>query len=187
MTTTPPNELKLQHLYTLEESRPGDQLPIQNIPRAIVERVASVVDERNVLTNIQLGGQRYTPEHFYNNVFFNTNKINFTFGVDLMYSHLNSLYGSEVNGRFHFLGLDNFNNLSPYRYFREIPVVDDHSVQQNILNTALYAQMQTGLARGLDILLGVRADYANYMKRPGFNSIVSEDLGLRTDNGLTTF
>jgi len=188
------NELKVQHLHTREQSIPGDQLPSQNIPRAIVERVASTVDERNVLTNIQLGGQRYTPEHFYNNVvqltdnvYFNTNKVNYTFGLDLMYTHLNSLYGSEVNGRFHFLGLDNFDNLSPYRYFREIPIVDDHSIRQNILNTALYAQMQTGLARGLDMLLGIRADYASYMNRPEFNQAVFEDLGLRTDNGLATF
>jgi hypothetical protein len=101
------NELKVQHLHTREQSIPGDQLPSQNIPRAIVERVASTVDERNVLTNIQLGGQRYTPEHFFNNVlqltnnvYYNTNRVNYTFGVDLMYTHLNSLYGSEVNGRF---------------------------------------------------------------------------------------
>ncbi len=188
------NELKVQHLHTREQSIPGDQLPSQNIPRAIVERVASTVEEQNVLTNIQLGGQRYTPEHFFNNVvqltdnvYYNTNRVNFTFGVDLLYTHLNSLYGSEVNGRFHFLGLDNFNNMAPYRYFREIPVVEDVSVQQNILNTALYAQMQTRVARGVDMLLGVRADYASYMDKPAFNQAVFEDLGLRTDNGLATF
>ncbi|QMU27522.1 TonB-dependent receptor [Adhaeribacter radiodurans] len=188
------NELKVQHLYTLEESTPGSQLPGQNIPRAIVERVGSVVDDKNVFTTIQLGGQRYSPEHFYNNVvqlvdnvYYNTNKINFTFGTDIMYSHLNSLYGSEMNGRFYFTGLENFNNLKPYRYAREISLSPDHSVEQNILNTGLYAQMQTRLARGLDVLLGVRADYSNYMNKPNFNQIVFEDLGLRTDNGLATF
>lgn len=188
------NELKLQYLYTLEESSPGAQLPSQNIPRAIVERVGSVVGEKNVFTTIQLGGQRYSPEHFYNNVvqlvdniYYNTDKINFTFGTDLMYSHLNSLYGSEMNGRFYFTGLENFNNLTPYRYAREIALSDDHSVQQNILNAGLYAQMQTGLARGVDMLLGIRADYSIYMNKPNFNQVVFEDLGLRTDNGLSTF
>lgn len=188
------NELKLQYLYTLEEATPGSQLPAQNIPRAIVERVGSVVDEKNVFTTIQLGGQRYSPEHFYNNVvqlannlYYSTDKINFTFGADIMYSHLNSLYGSEMNGRFYFTGLDNFNNQKPYRYAREIALSEDHSVKQNILNTALYAQMQTGLAPGLDMLLGLRADYTNYMNKPNFNQIVYEDLGLRTDNGLSTF
>ncbi len=188
------NELKLQHLYTLEEASPGSQLPAQNIPRAIVERVASVVDERDVFTTIQLGGQRYSPEQFYNNVFqvvnnvyYNTNRINFTFGADLMYTHMNSLYGSEMNGRFFFTGLDNFNNLKPYRYAREIALSADNSVNQNIINTALYAQMQTGLARGLEMLLGIRGDYSIYINKPNFNQVVFEDLGLRTDNGLATF
>jgi hypothetical protein len=188
------NELKFQYLYTLEEAIPGSQLPSQNIPRAIVERVGSVVNEKNVFTTIQLGGQRYSPEHFYNNVlqltdnlYYNTDKINFTFGVDIMYSHLNSLYGSEMNGRFYFTGLDNFNNMQPYRYAREIALSEDHSVKQSILNTAVYGQMQTGLAPGLDMLLGIRADYSNYVNKPNFNQIVYEDLGLRTDNGLSTF
>jgi hypothetical protein len=188
------NELKFQYLYTLEEATPGSQLPSQNIPRAIVERVGSVIAEKNVFTTIQLGGQRYSPEHFYNNVlqltnnmYYNTDKINFTFGLDIMYSHLNSLYGSEMNGRFYFTGLDNFNNLKPYRYAREIALSEDHGVKQNIFNTAVYAQMQTGLAPGLDMLLGVRADYSNYVNKPNFNEIVYEDLGLRTDNGLSTF
>jgi hypothetical protein len=188
------NELKLQYLYTLEEATPGSQLPPQNIPRAIVERVGSVVDEKNVFTTIQLGGQRYSPEHFYNNViqlannrYYNTDKINFTFGADIMYSHLNSLYGSEMNGRFYFTGLENFNNQKPYRYAREIALSEDHSVKQSILNTSLYAQMQTGLAPGLDMLLGLRAEYSSYMNKPNFNEIVYQDLGLRTDNGLNTF
>ncbi|MCD9015508.1 carboxypeptidase regulatory-like domain-containing protein [Parachryseolinea silvisoli] len=188
------NELKLQHLYTLEESSPGDQLPGANIPRAIVQNVGSTIGDKTVFTTIQLGGQRFSPEHFYNhvvqlvdNVYYTTDKINFTFGADLMYSHLNSLYGSEMNGRFYFTGMENFANATPYRYAREIALSDDHSVQQNILNTALYAQLQTGLAPGLDMMLGVRADYSSYMDKANFNPVVYEELGLRTDNGLSTF
>lgn len=188
------NELKLQHLYTFEESTPGSQLPRQNIPRAIVERVGSKIGDDSAFTTIQLGGQRFSPEHFYNNVielidnvYFNTDKANFTFGVDLMYSHLNSLYGSEMNGRFYFTGLDNFNNLTPYRYAREVALTDDHSVKQSILNGALYAQMQTQLAKGLEMIAGIRADYTRYLNKPNFNQLVFDRLGLRTDNSLRTF
>jgi outer membrane receptor protein involved in Fe transport len=188
------NELKVQHLYTFEESTPGSQLPKANIPRAIVERVQSTIDGNNAFTTIQLGGQRYSPEHFYNNVFqlvnnvyLNTNKANFTFGVDVMYSHMNSLYGSEMNGRFYFTGLTNFNNLNPYRYAREVTVVDDPTVKQNLLNSALYAQMKTKLGGGLDMTVGIRADYTNYFNKPGFNETVYNDLGLKTDRGLKTF
>ncbi|MCF6406379.1 carboxypeptidase regulatory-like domain-containing protein [Chitinophaga filiformis] len=188
------NELKVQHLYTFEESTPGAQLPGKNIPRGIVERVQSVVGTDTVYTSIQFGGQRYSPEHFYNhvvqlvdNVYFSTNKANYTFGVDLQYSHMNSLYGSEMNGRFYFTGMDNFNNMKPYRYAREVALADDPSVKQNIISSALYAQMQTKLFPGFEMIAGIRADYTTYLNKPNFNETVYQDLGLRTDNSLKTF
>jgi hypothetical protein len=188
------NELKLQHLYTFEESTPGSQLPKQNIPRGIVERVASISEGTSLNTNIQFGGQRYSPEHFYNNVFqlvnnvyYNTNKFNFTFGTDIQYTHMNSLYGSEMNGRFHFDSLRNFNNLTPYRYVREVALEDDPSVNQNVLNAALYAQMKTQLLPGLDMTAGLRVDYTNYFNKPNFNQLVFDELGLITNRSLKTF
>ena len=103
------NELKVQHLYTYQKSSPGDQLPAANIPRNIVENVTSTIDGVSRSTNIQMGGHRFAQEGFTNNVvqlvdnlYYNTNKVQYTFGVDLMYTHANSLYGSEVNGRFHY-------------------------------------------------------------------------------------
>lgn len=188
------NEAKLQYLTSSFESLTGKEVPGANIPRAIVQNVVSKIDGKDVYTDIQLGGQRYAPEYFFSNVvqatdnlYYNTDKINFTFGADLMYTHLYSRYGSELNGRFYFTGMDAFNNMTPYRYAREIPIVDDPTVRQNYLNTALYAQMQTKLAPGLDMMAGIRADYTNYLDKPVFNQIVFDDLGLRSDHSLTTF
>ncbi|WP_073086836.1 TonB-dependent receptor [Chitinophaga jiangningensis] len=189
------NELKFQHLYTYEKSSPGSQLPAANIPRAIVERVETKrAGTTSLFTNIQLGGQRFSPEHFYNNVFqlvdnvyYSTNKANFTFGTDIMYSHMNSLYGSEMNGRFYFTGMDNFNNMTPYRYAREVALSDDPSVKQGIVAAALYAQMQTKLAPGLEMTAGIRADYTTYLKKPNYNETVDKELGLQTNRGLNTF
>lgn len=188
------NELKFQHLYTFEESTPGSQLPKANIPRGIVERITGSVDGSNLNTTVQFGGQRYSPEHFYNNVFqlvnnlyYNTNKFNYTFGTDIQYTHMNSLYGSEMNGRFYFTGLKNFDNLTPYRYAREVALEDDPSVDQNVLNAALYGQMKTNLMPGLEMTAGLRVDYTNYFNRPNFNQVVSDDLGLSTNRSLKTF
>lgn len=188
------NELKVQHLYTFEESSPGSQLPKQNIPRAIVQRVGSLIGSDSVYTDIQLGGQRYSPEHFYNhvvqvvdNVYFSTNKANYTFGTDIQYSHMNSLYGSEMNGRFYFTGLNAFEAQTPYRYAREVALADDPAVNQNIINAALYAQIQTNLFKGFEMIAGLRADYTTYLNHPNFNQTVYNELGLRTDNPLKTF
>lgn len=191
------NELKFQHLYTLEEAMPGKELPSDNIPRAIVERVASQIDGKEATTTIQLGGQRYSPENFYNHVFqlvdnyyYSTNKVNYTCGFDLMYTNLNSRYGSEANGRFYFTGLDNFDALAPYRYVREVYLEADPSkqrVRQNILNAGVYAQMQTKLFTGFELMAGLRIDNASYFNKGNFSKLVYDELGLRTDNGLSTF
>lgn len=188
------NELKVQHLYTLEKSMPGDELPSANIPRAIVQNVSSEIDGTTYNTNIQLGGQRYCPENFYNHVFqmvdnfyYNTNKINYTFGVDMMYTHMNSRYGSETNGRFYFSGLDNFESLTPNRYVRELYLTADDRVKQNILNSGVYAQLQTKLFSGFELTAGLRLDNATYFNKGTFNQTVYDELGLRTDNGLSTF
>ncbi|MDR2042119.1 MAG: carboxypeptidase regulatory-like domain-containing protein, partial [Tannerella sp.] len=187
------NELKLQHLYTSEESTPNKQLPPDNIPRAIVERVESVVDGNSAYTTIQLGGQRYSPENFYNhvvhltdNLYYNTRRINYTFGFDLMYTRMDSRYGSEANGRFYFTGLDNFDQLRPYRYVREVYLDPAQRVKQHIVNAGLYAQMQARLFRGFEVMAGLRIDDAAYLDKGNFNETVYTDLGLRTDNGLNT-
>ncbi|KEO71696.1 TonB-dependent receptor [Anditalea andensis] len=182
------NELKVQHLYTLDDGRPNQQLPAENIPRAIVERVASEIGGNTVNTTVQLGGQRYLPERFESNVFqvvnnlyYTTGRLSYTFGVDLMLNNLSSLATSEMNGRFFFLGQQNFENLTPYRYAREVAVVDP-TVDQRILASGIYGQAQYRAPRGMDFTLGLRADYTDYMDKPNFNQTVFNDLGLRTDN-----
>lgn len=115
------NEIKVQHLYTLDDGRPSDQLPSANIPRAIIENISSTINGTVYRTNIQIGGQRFLPETFESNVYQVVNNlyytdrrgIQYTFGGDLMLNNLSSLATSEFNGRFFFTGLDNFDNLTP--------------------------------------------------------------------------
>jgi hypothetical protein len=126
------NELKLQHLYTYQASTQNDELGFA-IPRAIVSNLQSTTPTGNLTTAVQIGGHRFGQEGFTNNVFqlvdnlyYNTDKIKYTFGVDIMYTHAKSLYGSEVNGRFMFnrsgtgatdpTALQNFENLIPISY-----------------------------------------------------------------------
>lgn len=186
------NELKVQHLYTFQNSYQNDELG-RTVPRAIVERVASSIDGTNLTTNIQMGGHRFAQEGFKNNVFqivdnlyYNTDKIKYTFGADLMYTKSKSVYGSEVNGRFQFLGIDNFNNLKSYRYYREVPLVEDPSIKSLIWNVGVYGQMQTKIATGLDLMAGIRFDYGGYPKAQ-FNQRLFDEMGIRTDNNIKSF
>lgn len=195
------NELKFQHLYTFQASTQNSQLQYA-IPRAIVGNLASVLtDGSTKSTAIQIGGHRFAQEGFTNNVFqlvdnfyYNTDKIKYTFGADIMYTDAISLYGSEVNGRFEFANsgagataqtsLQNFNNLIPNRFYREVPLVADLTVKAGIWNTAIYAQMQTKLALGLDFTGGLRLDYSKYPTSP-LNQSLFAAIGVRTDHKLS--
>lgn len=186
------NEFKVQHLYTLDDGRPSDQLPSANIPRAIVENISSTINGTTYRTTIQIGGQRYLPETFESNVFQVANNlylvdrrgIQYTVGADIMLNNLSSLATSEFNGRFFFTGLDNFDNLTPYRYAREV-AFDDPEVVQNILGAGFYGQAQWQALRDVNLTLGLRLDYTNYFASPNRNAIVLEDLGLRTDKSAS--
>ena len=148
-------------------------------------------------TTIQLGGQRFTPENFHDNVYqlidnllLTKGKVNYTFGVDLMYSHLNSRYGSETNGRFYFTGLDNFENLHPYRYARDIYLSNDENAQrvkERIVNAGVYAQAVTTLAPGLSFMGGLRIDDASYLDKGHYNETADRTLGVKTNRGLSLF
>jgi len=187
LTSNLTNELKVQYLYTLDDGRPNSQLPSENIPRAIVQNVQSQVNNRTVNTNIQLGGQRFLPERFeshvyqlVNNVYYNAGKTNYTFGADVMLNNLTSLATSEFNGRFFFTGLDNFDNLRPFRYAREVALTDP-TVKQIIFGGGIYGQADTDLGKGKNLILGLRGDYTTYFNAPNFNQVVFDQLGLRTD------
>ena len=193
------NELKVQHLYTYQASTQGDQLNF-DIPRAVVGNIPSTIAGANRTTAIQIGGHRFAQEGFTNNVFqlvdnfyYNTDKAKYTFGADVMYTDAKSLYGSEVNGRFEFTNsgsgataqtsLQNFNNLIPNRFYREVPLLADPTVTAGIWNAAVYGQMQTKLAVGLEFTGGLRLDYSSYPKSP-LNQELFNAIGVRTDNEL---
>lgn len=188
------NELKVQHYWEYNKLYANSQLPADNIPRAIIQNITSVAEDATSLTtSIQLGGQRYGGDYFNNhvvqlidNLFYNTGKFHFTFGGGLTFTNQNSIYGSETNGRFYFTGLDNFNNLTPYRYARDIYLSDDKNIRFNILVPNIYAQVQTSLAPGLDVTAGIRVDYTRYLESANYNAVVDQTLGLNTANKLTT-
>lgn len=191
------NELKAQYLYTFQDSYQNNELG-KPVPRAIVE---NIVTPGIGATNIQIGGHRFAQESFRNNVFqivdnlyYNTDKVKYTFGADLMYTTSKSVYGSEVNGKFYFRedpkkydsNLYNFDHLAPYRFYREVPLVDDPSVRSNIWNIGVYGQFQTKIAKGLDLMAGLRLDYGGYPKAE-FNQKLYDEMGIRTDNKIKSF
>ncbi|WP_131537243.1 TonB-dependent receptor [Pedobacter nototheniae] len=189
------NELKLQYYWEYNKLFANDELPADNIPRATVMGVSSAVagGTKPYSTDIQLGGQRYGGDYFNNNsvqltdnLYWTKGKYNFTFGGGITFTNQNTIYGSEVNGRFYFDGLTNFDNLKPSRFTREVYLSPDRNVKFNILAPNIYAQVETKLLPGLSLTAGLRLDYTTYLDHANFNEVVYRTLGLNTANKLSS-
>ena len=72
-------------------------------------------------------------------------------------------------------------------FFLSVVLSDQNNqrVRQNILNAGIYAQLQTKLFTGFELMAGLRLDNATYFNKGNFSQLVYDELGLRTDNGLS--
>ncbi|MFI8379489.1 carboxypeptidase regulatory-like domain-containing protein [Leeuwenhoekiella sp. NPDC079379] len=182
------NELKFQYQHAERAYTPSSQLPSSNIPRAIVQVSSELPNGTNRTQSVQLGGQRYTPEtnvenqfQFTNITYVNAGKFNFTLGTDNMITSLETLLSNEQNGRFFFDSLDDFANLNPSRYAREVPLQGLPIVKQTVLDLSLFAQVDFEITPDLDFTGGVRWDATYFQDAAEFNPVVFNELGIRTD------
>ncbi len=184
------NELKVQYQHAERAFLPNRQLPQSNIPRAIVDVNSVLPNGSDRTLTVQLGGQRFTPEtnqenmiQFTNTTYLSSSRFNFTFGTDNMITRLQTLLSNEQNGRFFFDSLDDFENLNPSRYAREVPLLGvPPLVEQTVMDLSLFAQMEFDLAKNLNATFGLRWDATTFSDAAAFNQTVFEDLGIRTDN-----
>lgn len=184
------NELKVQYQHAERAYLPSSQLPSANIPRAIVE-VSSVLPNGNTRSrDVQIGGQRYSPEtnvekqlHIANTTYLNLDKVNFTFGTDNTITYLETLLSNEQNGRFFFDSLDDFENLNPSRYAREVPLNGvPPVVEQTVYDLSLFAEADFNIHEDINLIAGLRWDATIFSKAGAFNPVVFDELGIRTDN-----
>ena len=186
------NELKVQYTYSRNGIVPNPQLPAGNIPRAIVTVTSQLPDGRTRNTDVQLGGQRFTPEtqqvnqfQLVNTSYLTAGRFNFTFGTDNMLTRLYNYVSNEQNGRFFFNSLEEFNNLNPSRYAREVPLKGLPDVRHSVLDASVFAQASYNPFPHVSAQLGVRYDVTSYLTPATYNPLVDEELGLRTDAQIT--
>lgn len=186
------NELKVQYQRATRNYVPNKELPSANIPRAIVTVRSQLPNGTLGNTQVQLGGQRYLPEdnledqfQLVNTTYLSRGKYNFTFGTDNTLTYLDTYISNEQNGRFIFNSLEDFENLNPSRYAREVPLQGVPSVQQWVLNGSLFGQVQYEPLPNVEATLGLRWDVTSYLEAGEYNPVVDEVLGLRTDNNPT--
>ena len=188
-TPTLLNEFKVQYQYADRAYTASSQLPAANIPRAIVDITSTLPDGNERTLTAQIGGQRYTPEtnvermvQITNTTYLSAGRFNFTFGTDNLITDLETLLSNEQNGRFFFNSLEDFANLNPSRYAREVPLRGLPLVEQTVMDLSLFGQVQFEPLPNLSTTFGLRWDATVFSDAADFNEVVFEDLGIRTDN-----
>jgi hypothetical protein len=182
------NEFKAQYQRAERIYSPNSELPSQNIPRAIVQVASVLPNGNNSSRSVQLGGQRYTPEtnlenqiQLSNTVYINSGKFNFTLGTDNLITSLETQLSNEQNGRFFFDSLDDFDNLNPSRYAREVPLKGSTLVKQTVLDLSVFGQVEFDINPNLNLAAGIRYDATAFIDAAEFNPLVYQELGIRTD------
>lgn len=189
------NEFKIQYQYADRKYVPHPDLPAANIPRAIITVTSVIPTSTNPnatqTRTVQFGGQRFTPEtdraenlQIANTAFWRAGRFNFKFGTDNLVTFLNTKLVNEMNGRFFFANLADFEAMRANRYAREVPLTGDPSVRQTVLDLAAFAQVEFNPHPDVNLLGGLRYDATVFTKRGAFNPVVFRTLGIRTDSRL---
>ena len=192
------NELKVQYQTALRLYTPSADIPTANIPRAIVTVTSPFPTTANPnatqTRTVQIGGQRFTPEtdqasnlHISNTSYLKLGKLNFKFGTDNIITFLNTKLVNEMNGRFFFATLKDFEDLKPSRYAREVPLNGDPTVKQTIYDLSLFGQMDFKPTPNVDLMLGLRYDVTMFANQGSQNQTVERTLGIKTNNSLNDF
>jgi hypothetical protein len=189
------NEMKVQYQRAERSFVPNAQLPAVNIPRAIVNVRSPFPTESNPnatrTRSVQFGGQRFTPEtnlehqfQLVNTAYLRTDKLNFTFGTDNMVTYLETLLSNEQNGRFFFDSMEDFENMNPSRYAREVPLLGLPIVKQTVLDMSLFGQVEFQPFANVNTMFGIRYDVTAFLDDAAYNPTVDQELGIRTDNKI---
>lgn len=191
------NEVKLQYQYEYTAQTPSSELPASNIPRAIVSVRSPFPTATNpnatTTRTVQLGGQRFTPEktlyhqfQLLNTSYLTTGKYNWTFGTDTYFTMLDDVFTSELNGRFIFDSMRDFELQRPSRYVREVYLGQGEPwVSYNVIDWAFFGQVETNISQNINLVAGLRWDGTSFLTGPAANPRAEQLLGIKTDRKPT--
>ncbi len=191
------NEFKFQFQTVNRNYMVSPDLPSENIPRAIVTVTSVIPTETNPnatqTRTVQFGGQRFGTEyanditlHLANTSYLRKGKLNIKFGTDNMLTMLDSKIVNEMNGRFFFPNLQDFIDLKPSRYAREVPLRNP-AVKQSLLDLSAFAQVDFEPFPNVTAFVGVRYDATIFFKQGDPNPVTEENLGIITNKQLADY
>jgi hypothetical protein len=135
------------------------------------------------------GNQYWIPEviqeynyQLINNTSFVAGKNLFTAGADFLYNQINDNLTHYQQGEFFYDNIEALRANRPYRFERKTPIGGVGGYKRPyILELGLYGQLERDLLPNLNLVAGLRWDATWIPKKPTYNAILEQELGLRNN------
>jgi hypothetical protein len=182
------NDLRLSF-----NTRRVENQEFSRLPRGFVRVQSRLPDGRNGDVRIQFGGNRISPEwqrdwqaQLLNTVQIERGRSTFSLGMEHTLNFISMYISIEQGGLFEFNSLAELEQLRPFRYTRQVPLLrPEPDVGHYVYDGGLFAQAEFRPTDRLTLAAGLRADVSSFLTRPAANPLAAQQLGIRTDVRLT--
>lgn len=160
-----------------------------HVPEGFVTVASTFSDGTAGNTTVAFGNQNWVPERdasdviqIVDNLRYKVGNLNFVFGTDNNINHVTDRLSHDQQGQFYYATIADMANNNPYRFNRKIPLNGSNpAISVPLLELGLFAQMETNLKPNLNLSLGLRWDATIIGSKPTRNTLLEQDLGVRTD------
>jgi hypothetical protein len=160
-----------------------------HVPEGFVNVTSTFADGSTGTTTVAFGNQNWVPERdasdviqIVDNVRYKAGNLNFVFGTDNNINHITDRLSHDQQGQFYYNSITDMANNNPYRFNRKIPLNGTNpAISVPLIELGAFAQMETNLKPNLNLTVGLRWDATIIGSKPTRNTLLEQDLGVRTD------
>ena len=160
-----------------------------HVPEGFVNVTSTFSDGSTGNTTVAFGNQNWVPERdasdviqIVDNFRFKRGNLNFVVGTDNNINHITDRLSHDQQGQFYYNSIADMASNNPYRFNRKIPLDGNNpAISVPLIELGLFAQMETNLRPNLNLTVGLRWDANIIGHKPTRNSLLEQDLGIRTD------
>ncbi len=160
-----------------------------HVPEGFVNVTSAFADSSTGNTTVAFGNQNWVPERdasdviqIVDNVRYKAGNMNFVFGTDNNINHVTDRLSHDQQGQFYYASIADMQKNNPYRFNRKIPLNGSNpAISVPLIELGVFAQMETNLKPNLNVAVGVRWDATIIGNKPTRNTVLEQDLGVRSD------
>lgn len=155
----------------------------------VPEGFVTVNDSTTGNVTVAFGNQNWVPERdasdviqIVDNLRYKAGNFNFVFGTDNNINHVTDRLSHDQQGQFYYASTADMERNNPYRFNRKIPLNGTNpAISVPIIELGLFAQVETNIRPNLNLTAGIRWDANIIGSKPTRNTLLEQDLGVRTD------